>query len=108
MNVPIIEVEPDENKHWLIEPHGLEWIFLMRKLINSVKVAKGKLDDRYMMRMRGNDWVYALNPKHYSRELVQRTLGLKPEQLQCGKIVVLNAPKTDGLPEPTVGYFGEA
>lgn len=100
--------ELDMSHHWVIVPHGYEWLYLMGKLIASAPKPAGQDDPRYFMFMRGADWGYGLNPEHYPRDKVQRTFGLKPEQLKCGKAVVLDAPSTKGLPEPTVSYYGEA
>jgi hypothetical protein len=105
-DIPIQAIDIDQKDYWLIRTSAVEWLYLIRKIIRTDKTKPPH--ENFVVLIRDKSWLYMLKRAVFAKELLMATLGVTADQLEPGKVFVLDPPSNVGLPEPTVPYYGEA
>lgn len=107
--VPIDSDEFDVEEYWLFNALSIEWLFILKKLGESVK-AKPEVQHAVQAAAFDNSPIYMLKKSCYPAEVIAKAIGVEVEKLKAHQGIItlkhLN-PQTD-LPRPTVEYWGEA
>lgn len=98
----------NDDTHWFIKFHGIEWSYVLFKLIEKcIPKVDGK-DLPVLFVMNEGQPMYLIQRQHLSAETLSRYVGLDVEALKASKVVELAVKPRPDLPKPTVEGWGEA
>jgi hypothetical protein len=98
----------DVEEYWQIKALSVEWLYMLQKLKDSVEPPEG-----IQHCIIGQGWdgqpLYLLHRKVYTPTTLGAAFGLTEEKLLSYRgVITLKSKYADGLPEPTVSYWGTA
>lgn len=95
-------------EYWQIKALSVEWLYVLTKLKDSVKVGPFEQHCVVGVHYDGNP-LYLLKRKYYPVAEISRVTGLAEDKLAAYTgILTLKSKLVEGLPEPTVTYWGLA
>ena len=110
-NVPITVIDEediDRSQYWVIRVSGIEWSFVIFKLIQRYKLDQKAPTDRAIITSVDNQLpVYMLHKRFIPASAIVRATGLSLDQIEALDMIKLSTQKRE-VQEPTVGYWGEA
>lgn len=108
-NFPVHYLELDPKTHVYIKAKGLEWHYLMGKLVKLPKLKRSELMNTFGVKAQDDGSIlYMLRRDVFTPEMLYKIFGITQDQLDTGLTINLQAPDADGLPKPTVAYYGVA
>lgn len=97
----------DITEYWQVKALSVEWLYVLTELAASVKAGP---EEKHCVV--GVSWdstpLYLLRKKYYPAAEISRVTGVAEERLSSYKGVITLQTKVEGLPEPTVPYWGKA
>lgn len=101
--IPVINKE----EYWMFRVKDMEWVYVLGKYAKAVEPAKG--DVHVASGQDGAGPLYFMKRSYFGPEVISKMTGLSMEKLATIKgPIKLSIKPEDGLPIPTVDYWGEA
>lgn len=96
--------------YFIFETTSFEWLWVIQNMISKVKDEMDPHDVLLIAPKEGNaDPSYYLKKTRFPADVIAKALGTTPEKVEAAKIIRLKPFETpEGIPEPTVGYYGVA
>lgn len=108
MAVVPISSQINVEEYWQIKALSIEWLYVLQKLAESVKVAQQEMHCVVGTSF-DNQPLYMLKRSFYPTEVISKATGIERDKLEgYAGVITLKATPQDGVPEATVGYWGTA
>lgn len=94
--------------YYIFETTSFEWLWVIQNMIAKVKDEMGPHDVLLIAPKEGADNPsYYLKKTRFPADVIAKSIGTTAEKVEAAKIIRLKPfEKPEGLPEPTVGYYG--
>lgn len=99
----------DGRAYWCIRPKGVSWYFLMQELLRQVDLEKHAKDQPALfLLLNDGSPFYMFKKTYYPIENIMKVTGLPQDVVEKTKVLRLVETDKEGIPLPTVEYWGRA
>lgn len=110
IQIQVMPAGVDPKDYWIIYPQGTSWYYLMQELLRSLGDLEKQAKDMpaFISAIETGEPVYFFKKSRVTVEQLMKITGMTRAVIEQSKYLHLVETEKEGIPKPTVDYWGRA